>query len=108
MEKKEFLLADILSVLTERHLSCDGMNAIKGVLSFMADSPVSNITYLDDKLVKACQESIYKQHRQLKDIDYSGIDDDWEAWLEKQIKIFGGKLFLDQLLEVKSYPPNDS
>ena len=100
---ENFHMSDILSVLTGLRLSTpsDGAKGLHAILSFMIGSKLDYLYQIPD-VIKICKPAILKQHPDLATaletvVDMTDNDSNWNAWLQKQIQIFGKDLPINQI-----------
>jgi len=90
MKTKEFHLSDILSVLTDKKLSENGMDGVYGLLSFMTETEINE--FVVEKAMKSCRLAIVEEHPQLSIIDIGINNKNLKKWVNRQITKFGERL----------------
>ena len=96
---REFHIGTVLSVVTPKLVSPDGMFGVQEFVEFMAGEPIW--THQLVRVAKECRQFLLEQHPFLVEIDASIVtQDNWLQWLNQQIEEHGS------LLSVRPLPPN--
>ncbi len=99
MTTKKFHIGDILSITTGSLVSSEGMGGIYKILNYLTGDNL--YTHQLGRATHECRPWLLAQHKQLKDIDNSTVNEDtWKDWLTEQAEKYG------EYLEIKPLPKN--
>ena len=108
-QKKEFDLGDVLSIITDKVVTRNGINGICKVLSFLVGFPIYTheiIIYL-----RPCATYLLNHFKQFRGLDVSGVTDEatGEAWLTEQEQKFGKTVTITRIFgEFKRSDPSET
>lgn len=97
IEERSFHLGDILTVVTSKLLSPEGMDGLYAFLNYMADDLV--FTNQIPRVMDECRPHILQQYPQFEELDGSSINrETCKDWLNEQITKFGEYLTIKPLI----------
>jgi len=97
MERREFDLGDILTVITDKMFSPRGLMGLGTFVEFLVGEEVYNQQFRRVMLGE-CRPWLLAWHPQLKGVDASRVNaENAQAWLEEQIRRFGQTLIVEQI-----------
>lgn len=103
---KKYHLSYVLSIISGRLISNEGLDGIYDILSYLNGNTVH--THEISDVIEECRLGLLEQHPELTNINLDEINtDNLDQWLKNQINIFGEYLEIKPLNKCKIINLND-
>lgn len=97
MEHRKFHIGNVLTVVTDRMVSPEGMDGVRSLLEYMVRDPLFDFQL--PNALRACRADILKQYPAMGNVDASDINEhNLAVWLDIQSVTFGEMVEIQPLV----------